>query len=170
MSPDRSAVLSLSRIEKARHELEAAVAALERAIEKGPAGTAPLLRHALSAAVRSLERTTTALRRVLDALPPDEIAQAHARVALTAGLSEAASLLASRMMLARAWAKERPPSIAARVLAALLEEPDRDLDAGSVAERIGCTPAVARTTLHRLVASAHAERTAPGRFRAKSSQ
>ena len=49
----------------------------------------------------------------------------------------------------------------------LLEEPSRTFEAAEVAQRIGCSAAVARTTLNRLVQSGHATRAAAGRFRAR---
>jgi hypothetical protein len=58
------------------------------------------------------------------------------------------------------------PSLAARVLALLLEAPGSEHDAATVAAQLGCTAPIARTTLHRLVRDGHARRTAPGRFRA----
>ncbi|HYI01671.1 hypothetical protein [Hyalangium sp.] len=60
------------------------------------------------------------------------------------------------------------PSIGARALAVLLESPESTFDAAEMGARLGCSQAVARTTLHRLVRSGHAARQETGRFRAKS--
>jgi hypothetical protein len=57
------------------------------------------------------------------------------------------------------------PSAGAQALAMLLEDPSRTFEAAEVADRIGCSAAVARTTLNRLVQSGHAA--AAGRFSAK---
>ena len=168
MRPKRFTFRSLSQIEKARHDLEAATIELKRTVDGGATAPPLLLRHTLSDAALSLERTAKALRHLVDAMPPDKTALANVRAAVSADFGGAAVIFASRMLLARARAEKRSPSVAARALAVLLEETGRDVDAKSVAERIGCTRAVARTILHRLVIAGHAERTTPGRFRAKT--
>lgn len=168
MSPKRFAFSSLSQIEKARHDLETAIVDLKRAVDDGATAPPLLLRHTLSDAARSLERTAKALRHLINAMPPSKTARDHMHPALSTDIGGAAVVFASRMLLARTRAKKRLPSVAARALAVLLEESGREVDAKSVAEQIGCTRAVARTTLHRLVTAGHAERTTLGRFRAKT--
>ncbi len=168
VSPKRFAFRSLSQIEKARHDLETAVVELKRAVDDGATAPPPLTRHTLSDAARSLERTAKALRQLSNAVPPSKTALDHLQAALATDFGGAAVVFASGMLLARTRAKKRSPSVAARALAVLLEESGREVDAKSVAEQIGCTRAVARTTLHRLVTAGHAERTTPGRFRAKT--
>ncbi len=168
VSPKRFAFRSVSQIEKARHDLETAIIELKRAVDDGAAGPPFFLRHTLSEAARSLERTAKALRHIVNAMPPNKTERAHVHAALSTDIVGAAVIFASRMLLARTQAEKRLPSVTARALAVLLEEGGRDVDAKSVAEQIGCTRAVARTTLHRLVTAGHAERTTPGRFRAKT--
>jgi hypothetical protein len=63
---------------------------------------------------------------------------------------------------------KQKPSIAARVLAVLLEEPTREFNAATVARRAGCSEAVARTNLNRLATEGQALRIRPGVFRASA--
>lgn len=118
----------------------------------------------VASAARSLARAATAVRALAEE-------GRHGRdlpAILLEGTSPLMSLLGSRVVLSRAGrGPPAPPSAGAQALAMLLEDPARTFDAAEVAERVGCSVAVARTTLNRLVQSGHAARAAAGRFRAK---
>jgi hypothetical protein len=78
------------------------------------------------------------------------------------------SLFGSRVVLARTGGEAATtPSTGAQVLAILLQNPVRTFSANEIAQRLGCSAPIARTTLNRLVRSGHATRPAAGRFRAK---
>ncbi len=117
---------------------------------------------------RSLERAASAVRALVERANPDRlVGQIRA---LLEGTSPLMSMLGSRVVLARnsSPAEPRTPSAGAQALAVLLEDPARAFAAREVAERLGCSVPIARTTLNRLVHTGHARRVAPGRFRAKA--
>lgn len=107
----------------------------------------------LGPAARSFDRACSALRAILLDAPEGQVPGAWT------------ALPGARVVIDRTGA-ERQPSTAARTLALLLEERERSFDAREVAEHLGCSEPVARTTLNRLVQSGHARRDEPGRFRA----
>lgn len=153
----RSAQLVL-RLQRLTREVEELVPDLE-AVVTDTYDTA-----SLGTAARSLQRAADAARAVVGgARVPDEVR------ALLEGTSPLISFFGSRLVLA-GKAQNRPstPSVVARALAVLLEDPRRSLDATEIATRLGCSVPIARTALHRLVRSGHATRPAAGRFRAKS--
>lgn len=155
-------------VRRARLQLE--IQRLTREIEKLVPELAAALDDSydsrlLAPAVRSLERAASAARAIVDAANPGRVPD-EIRAVLE-GTSPLLSVLGSRLVLAGGSRGAAPaPSIGARALAALLEEPGRALDAREIAGRIGCSVPIARTTLNRLVRSGHAVRPAAGRFRA----
>lgn len=133
-----------------------------RAVIGGEGERAPV-----ASAARSLERAASALAsaagRARHGAMPEGISE------LLEGTSPLLSLFGSRVVLAGAAGGSPPrPSAAAQALAVLLEEPKRSFEAAEVAMRLACSVPAARTTLNRLVRSGHADRPAPGRFRARS--
>jgi hypothetical protein len=121
----------------------------------------------LGTAARSLQRAADAARAVVEGARPGRVPE-EVREMLE-GTSPVFSFLGSRLVLARkAGNKPAAPSVAARALAVLMEDPKRSFDAAEIAGRLGCTIPIARTALHRLVKSRHATRPSAGRFRAKS--
>lgn len=154
----RQARLSL-RIQRLTSEVERLVPHIKRA-QGGDDSYGPLL----ASAARSLERAAVAVR----ALAEEGRKPGDLPAILLEGTSPLMSLLGSRVVLSRAGRRApAPPSAGAQALAMLLEDPSRTFDAAEVAARIGCSAAVARTTLNRLVQSGHAARAAAGRFRAR---
>ncbi len=149
------------RIERLAGETEKLVPEVKAAL--GDDVTRPLV----ASAARSLERAASAVRALADGGRPDR--HAGDLRAVLEGTSPLMSLLGSRVVLARAGRDtRRTPSVGAQALALLLEEPARTFEAAEIAERLGCSVPIARTTLNRLVRSGHAVRGAPGRFRARS--
>jgi hypothetical protein len=154
----RQARLSL-RIQRLTAEVEKLLPLIKRA-----QGGDDLDGTLLASAARSLERAAGAVR----ALAEEGRHRGDAPAILLEGTAPLMSLLGSRVVLSRAGRRApAPPSAGAQALAMLLEEPSRTFEAAEVAERIGCTAAVARTTLNRLVQSGHAARAAAGRFHAR---
>jgi hypothetical protein len=123
-------------------------------------------RSLLASAASALHRATGAVRTLVD-----QSAGPKAGSELSAfleGTSPLMSLLGSRVVLASAGRQPAPPpSIGARALARLLEEPERAFEAPEIAKHLDCDVPVARTTLNRLVKSGHATRPTAGRFRAR---
>lgn len=154
--------LALSvRLEKLARELEGLVPELEAALD----AENPYL-PMLAPAAKSLERAASAIRVLLERAKPGHPLGGDLRSILE-GTSPLMSMLGSRLVLAgSAQRAARPPSAGAQALAVLLQEPEREFQADEIAERVGCSVPIARTTLNRLVRSGHAARSAPGRFRA----
>jgi len=140
-----------------------------------------LLAQRLSSVTLDLERLVTEIKaalgggdegRRLIALEAKPLARAAAaletlighQASSTAGLDAVFRLVLSQ----RTHDKAPPaPSASAQALAMLLEAPERTFDAAEVAERLGCSVPIARTTLNRLVTGGHAVRVSPGKFRAR---
>jgi hypothetical protein len=157
----RQASLSV-RIQRLTREVEKLVPEVKAALE-----THDPARHLLAAAATSLERAAAAVKALADAGRPEH--HSGELRAVLEGTSPFLSLLGSRVVLARAGgAAPRKPSAAAQALALLLEEPTRTFETVEIAEQLGCSVPIARTTLHRLVQGGYATRAAPGRFRAKA--
>lgn len=154
----RQARLSL-RIQRLTAEVEKLIPQIKRAQGGDDSYSPPF-----ASAARSLERAAGAVRALADeGRHPGDLP-----AILLEGTSPLMSLLGSRVVLSRAGRRApTPPSAGAQALAMLLEDPSRTFEAAEVAERIGCSAAVARTTLNRLVQSGHAVRAATGRFRAR---
>ncbi len=155
----RQAILAAAaRLRRARAELEKAQADLDAALARWPAQ--------VSAADASKE-VAEALSAILGGAgirPPSGEGAHEAAVGQIFGN---AIMLAAARSATRSLARRKRPSTAARALAVLLEEPARDLGAEDVARRCGCSQAVARATLHRLVKQGLARRTDTGLFRAR---
>jgi hypothetical protein len=151
-------VSTLHRIHAARRELETAALELKRALDEGGTRPAQLARQVLARELPPLERAAAALRAVIQELarrsPPRP---REAELADVYGLAQVVARASGLLQAARAAAAE--PSLAARTLALLLEVNGAELDAAAVAERLGCSTPIARTTLHRLVRGGHAVRT-----------
>jgi hypothetical protein len=153
------------RIQRLTYEVEKLVPELKTALASD---TDPPTRGLVISAVSALERAATAVKRLVDESSP------HGPSALREileGTSPLMSLLGSRVVLARAGGSTptpATPSAGAQALAVLLEDPSRTFEAAEIAERLGCSTPVARTTLNRLVQSGHATRPAAGKFRAKA--
>src|SRR6266536_2340723 len=136
------------RIQRLAGETEKLVPEVKAAL--GDDVTRPLV----ASAARSLERAASAVRALAG---PDR--HAGDLRAVLEGTSPLMSLLGSRVVLARAGRDtRRTPSVGAQALALLLEEPARTFEAAEIAERLGCSVPIARTTLNRLVRSGHAVR------------
>ncbi len=151
----------LVRLQRLTHEIENLVPELKAAVGDGYDS------RLLEPAARSLQRAAAAAKAVVDSANPgrlpDEIR------AVLEGTSPLVSFLGSRLVLTGTGRNmPRTPSIGARALAVLLENPGRAFDAAEVAQRLGCSVPIARTTLHRLVRSRHATRPSAGRFRART--
>ena len=151
----------LLRLQRATREVEGIVAELRGALAEGDD------LRITDPAVRSLHRAAAAAQAVVEGAShrgiPDEVR------AVLEGTSPLLSFLGSRLVLQGAGKSAPPrPSIGARALALLLEEPGCALDAAEVAARLGCSIPIARTTLHRLVRSGHAARPSAGLFRARA--
>lgn len=160
----RTALLSV-RIQRLTHDVEQLVPDIKAALADD---TDVPGRELIIPAVTALERAATAVKRLVDENRPKEPSGIRA---ILEGTSPLMSLLGSRVVLARAGggtASPPAPSVGAQALAVLLEDPSRTFEAGEIAERLGCSIPVARTTLNRLVQSGHATRPAAGRFRAKA--
>jgi len=151
----------LLRLQRAIHEVEGIVGELRSALAEGDD------LRIIGPAARSLHRAAAAVQAVVAGAEPRGIPD-ELRAVLD-GTSPLLSFLGSRLVLAGAG-KARPPSpsIAARALALLLEEPGRAFGAAEVAERLECSTPIARTTLHRLVRSGHATRPSAGLFQARA--
>ncbi len=151
------------RIQRLANDVESLVPELKPLLEDGD-----VHRFLLVSAARSLERAASAVRKLVDRGERDRLEGDLS--AMLEGTVPLMSMLGSRIVLAagRGAAEPRPPSAGAQALAVLLEDPSRALAAGTIAERLGWSVPVARTTLNRLVQSGHARRVAPGRFRAKA--
>jgi hypothetical protein len=146
-----------SRIQRLTREVERLVPEVEAALASGSS-------ELLAEPSRSLARAAAAVRSAVERR--HAVALRGIRAGLE-GTSPLMSLLGSRIVLAPASREApRPPSAGAQALAMLMEEPERTFDAAEIAERLGCSVPVARTTLNRLVKSGHAARAAAGRFRA----
>jgi hypothetical protein len=157
-------VLSV-RIQRLTHEVEQLVPEIKAALADDVDVPG---RELIIPAVTALERAATAVKRLVDENRPEEPSGLRA---ILEGTLPLMSLLGSRVVLARAGggtASPAAPSVGAQALAVLLEDPSRTFEAGEIAERLGCSIPVARTTLNRLVQSGHATRPAAGRFRAKA--
>jgi hypothetical protein len=160
---------SVLRVQQIAHALEALVPELRSAVQalrENSPDSDPLAdgRAALRTASRTLDRAASAVRALAE-----EAGAGSAVDPIRAVLeSPLLSSLGSRVVLhsARAGAAPPAPSIGARALALLLEAPGKEFSAAELAPQLGCSVAVARTTLHRLVDGGHARRTAAGRFRA----
>jgi hypothetical protein len=154
----RQARLSL-RIQRLTAQVEKLVPQIKRA-QAGDTSYGP----PLAPAARSLERAAGAVRALAEERRP----AGELPALLLEETSSLMSLLGSRVVLSRAGhGAPPPPSAGAQALALLLEDPSRTFQAAEVAERIGCSAAVARTTLNRLVQSGHASRAAAGKFGAR---
>ncbi len=150
------------RIQKLTGEVESLVPELKPLLEEDD-----VHRFLLVSAARSLERAASAVRALVDRGRRDRLEGYLG--AMLEGTSPLMSVLGSRIVLARGGGAEpRRPSAGAQALAVLLEDPSRTFAAGEIAERLGWSVPIARTTLNRLVQSGHARRVAPGRFRAKA--
>jgi hypothetical protein len=156
---------TLHRIHTARRELETAALELKRALDEGRTRPAQFAREILARELPPLERAAAALRAVVQELARRSPRPREAELADVYDLAQVVARASGLLQAARAAAAE--PSLAARALALLLETSGAELDAATVAERLGCGTPIARTTLHRLVRGGHAVRTALGRFRAK---
>ncbi|HVO18742.1 MAG TPA: hypothetical protein VMU15_05770 [Anaeromyxobacter sp.] len=155
----RGAQLHL-RLQRATREVEGIVSALRTALAEG----AEL--RVIEPAARSLQRAAAAALAVVAGAGPGGIPD-EVRAVLD-GTSPVFSFLGSRLVLAGHGGAAPPrPSVGARALALLLEEPGRALGAAEVSRRLGCSIPVARTALHRLVRSGHAARPAAGLFQAR---
>jgi hypothetical protein len=150
-----------ARIQRLTRELEELVEEIEEARGDDDA------RFLLAEPSRSLARAVSALRAAVQEGRPDRRPGSIRDV--LEGTSPLMSLLGSRIVLSQVGREApRPPSAGAQALAALLEDPARTFDAAQIAERLGCSVPIARTTLNRLVKSSHATRLAAGRFRARA--
>jgi hypothetical protein len=145
----------VGRIRTARQALERAEAEVEALLGEG------LVEEMAEGAPDATRHLREAVGVFLDRAPPSE------QTAPVAGALREAVLAVATRSLERSIASRKRPSTAARVLAVLLEEPGREFNAASVARRAGCTEAVARTTLNRLVAQGHGRRSKDGSFRAE---
>jgi hypothetical protein len=160
----RTALLSV-RIQRLTHEIEQLLPDIKAALADD---TDLPGRELVFPAVTALERAATAVKRFVDEHRPTSSTGLRA---ILEGTSPLMSLLGSRVVLARAGgstASAAAPSVGAQALAMLLEDPLRTFEAREIAERLGCSVPVARTTLNRLVQSGHATRPAAGKFRAKA--
>ncbi|HJW75878.1 MAG: hypothetical protein A2V77_23680 [Anaeromyxobacter sp. RBG_16_69_14] len=148
------------RIQRLTREIEELVPEVKAAVGGDDDGL-------LASAAKSLERAAVAVSSLAGQGRPDRLG-GDIRAVLE-GTSPLMSLLGSRVVLASTGSDERrTPSAGAQALAVLLEEPERAFEATEVAERLGCSVPIARTTLNRLVRSGHATRPVAGRFRAKA--
>ncbi len=151
------------RIQRLANEVERLVPELKSALAGDDEH-----RHLLESGVRSLVRAASAVRALVGRGRPDRVVRDIRE--MLEGTSPLLSMLGSRVVLARGGDRSEPrsPSAGAQALAVLLEDPSRASSARAIAERLGWSVPVARTTLNRLVQSGHARRVAPGRFRAKA--
>jgi hypothetical protein len=158
-APKPAAALLSLRIQQLVSEIEKLVPELKAAVTQEDGS-----RFLLSSASRSLVRASGAVRALVE--KGRGVEGLSGSLEGTAGLM---SLLGSRVVLTAAGSlTPRTPSAGAKALALLLEEPARSFEAAEIAQRLGCSVPIARTTLNRLVQSGHATRPAAGRFRAKS--
>jgi hypothetical protein len=156
----RSAQLVV-RLQRLTREIEELVLEIETALADGYDS------NLLSPGVRSFERAAAAMKALVGRANPRQLTDEIRGV--LEGTSPLYSLLRSRLVLAGAGrGTSRTPSVGAQALAILLEQPGRTFDASEIAERLGCSVPIARTTLNRLVRSGHATRPVAGRFRANT--
>jgi hypothetical protein len=155
----------LARIQQLTREIERLVEDLRRT---PPGEGDPPIRGLLGPAAKSLEQAARAVRTIIDeGKGTDYYGDLRA---ILQGTSPLMSQLGSRVVLARVEAgAPSKPSTGAQALAVLLEDPARAVGATEIAERLGCSVPIARTTLNRLVESGHAARAGRGRFRARES-
>jgi hypothetical protein len=161
----RSLLKVAGRIRAARRELEKAEEEVEALLSDAPAEPV-----SISAAEVS-RRVADTVGAFLEGKPARrERGEEGVLESVATGALRDAVLAVATQSVARSIATRRRPSTTARVLAVLMEEPEREFDAASVARRSRCSEAVARTILHRLVAQGHARRSKDGSFRAADEQ
>ena len=162
-----------TRMQALAHEMETLVPELKEAVSKPPAKDDRLFARFELAEIHRTAKALVRAANAIQALVRDRTAagtRSSRRDFMDPDSFPIGLALRTRMVLSRTGGRSQgPPSIGARALALLLEDPGASFDANEVAERLGCSAPVARTTLHRLVESGHAERVETGRFRAKQS-
>ena len=160
---DRKKLLSVvARIRKASDELLAAEEELEEILHQTGGPTPPVDPGAMAAAMAD-----AMMASLLASWPGGEPSRKQHELATWSRLPALRkSMVAAGAEVLKREATARRPSTTGKVLAVLLEEPARKFTAAMVAARAGCTEAVARTMLSRLVDQRRAIRADAGLFQA----